>query len=323
MLKFRDILIPAFLILLAVAIQTQTTLFKSADYSGLRLNLADLLLPLAGLGILASLLRRKSLWPAWTLKHIYLWLAGLGAVLTAALLHTHIIFGQWSEWALLNKITGWPVLVAYLALGGWLATNLSPKKLTLFIKAFAAFFILILLALIAAMMIQHFSPLSFRSYVWFPIEGLMGNRNAFALLFLAVLAIVTTLHIRCPGILPKPLVYGLWFLLPAGFIFNGSRALLLALPVMFVFALPVFRAKILPLLIPFALGAALMAGIYAGQMDKLLFFKWKQLDSVRYIEEVAHGETLENIEQDIRHVGDSNRLKVIQDSLEMLKERPF
>ena len=88
---------------LAIALQIQVTLFSSEDYLGLRVNLADFILPLLGLFILISLLLKRSVWPRWSGKFGYWAIALLSAAMLLACVNGYLTLGHWSNWALVNK----------------------------------------------------------------------------------------------------------------------------------------------------------------------------------------------------------------------------
>ena len=113
----------------ALSLQIQISLFASPTYLGLRINLTDLLVPFAGAAILVTLLTKRSLWPQWNMKHIYIWLAVLTGIFAAALIHTHFTYGEISRWALVNKFGGWIVLLGIMGMGAWMAANATQKNL--------------------------------------------------------------------------------------------------------------------------------------------------------------------------------------------------
>src|SRR5689334_17733754 len=88
---------------LAITLQIQVTLFSSETYAGLRVGLGDLFLPFAGLYIFYSLLTQKTVWPQWTLKYAYIWLAGLFAIMTIAMVNGYLNIGFLSNWGFFNK----------------------------------------------------------------------------------------------------------------------------------------------------------------------------------------------------------------------------
>ncbi|NQZ14926.1 MAG: hypothetical protein HRT94_08915, partial [Alphaproteobacteria bacterium] len=122
------------LVVLAVAIQIQITLFESDDYLGLRINLADLIIPFPGLFILTSLLLQKSVWPQFSLQKAYMWLGALGCVLVAALVHSYLNFNTLSMWGLQNKIIGWIVLCSFFLMGGWITSNTKIENILQLLK---------------------------------------------------------------------------------------------------------------------------------------------------------------------------------------------
>ena len=110
--------VPAAVILLAVAFQLQTTL--NLGTTPIRVSFADLLSPFLAIAVLISAFRAPTELPQWRLPHLWLWLAGLTAVLTIALFVGRFHTGTWMQWAVLNKFAGWFVLLWYFLLGGWL-----------------------------------------------------------------------------------------------------------------------------------------------------------------------------------------------------------
>ena len=112
---------------LAVALQIQCDLYATSDYLGLRINIADLLVPVAGAGIFLSLILRQSAWPQFSIAHGWAWIAGLTVIMTLSLVR-----GEWTQWGLLNKYCGWLVLLSLFLWGAWLNMNAS----ALFVKRF-------------------------------------------------------------------------------------------------------------------------------------------------------------------------------------------
>src|SRR5688572_27136589 len=96
---------------LVLSLQAQITVFGTPDYSGLRLSLADLFVPL-GLAFAGfSLWKNKSLLPAWNVPRPFFWLGSLFVILLLASLNFYVLQGHWSLWALLNKTVGWLILI--------------------------------------------------------------------------------------------------------------------------------------------------------------------------------------------------------------------
>ncbi|HPF78162.1 MAG TPA: O-antigen ligase family protein [Alphaproteobacteria bacterium] len=215
-----------FFILLAIAAQIQITLFTNENYAGLRVNLADLFLPFMGLFVIVSLFLKQTDWPKFQIKKPYLWLAILSAVLLFSLINGYFIYGTVSKWALINKFIGWFILSGYFLLGAWLVYNSSKDCLFLFIRIFVYFFTAVI-TINCVMAILEFYDLTYDLYrLYFPIEGLMANKNALTFLFLTVLAMANCFY---SVLFSKKFILYLWFLLPIFMLCTGTRAGILAL----------------------------------------------------------------------------------------------
>jgi len=310
-------------VFIAIALQIQITISLYPDHVGLRLSLADIALPLTGMAILASLLMKKSTWPQWEIRYTYFWLSAITLIFIAAFFHTYALFEQWSTWAFVNKIIGWFVLVAYFCLGGWIATNAENKAIVLFLKTFFYFFLFVLLILISATLLQSYTPVNLRSWIWPPIEGLMANRNAYAFLFMAVITIPTTNYLNKSNLFLKWSVCLLWFLLPITLLFIGSRALLISLPLFLILMFLVLRQKdFLHLLLCLLLGMFFLVGIYHSSENKFQISNLKRIDVVQETINTDQS-TIDNLQEEVTYKGDNIRLKVLEDSFELIKERPF
>ncbi len=237
----------------AVAIQIQVTLFSSADYLGLRINIADFILPLSGIAILISLICQKSIWPNW-IKPAGYWLPILlVGVLTIALINGYFIQGQQlMKWALINKYFGWFIIMAYFAAGAWIASNLSPQALIKYF--FIPFAVTALIILIGELSLLYYIRGTGATIPLFPnmmyLNGLMGNRNAFALLIICVLGMLYYLFKGKKNMAVLGAFF--WFLMPMFLIFNSSRILfiagLLALAIFLITDWRGFTKKCLPYL---------------------------------------------------------------------------
>lgn len=221
-----------FLVLLAFTLQTQITLFKSADYIGLRINLTDIILPFIGIFILVSLLTKKTLWPQFAVKGVYIWLIGLAGILIAALLNSYYSFGELSTWGLQNKVIGWGVLSGLFLMGGWLGMNAKEKDILLLFKLMGIFLLTITLIQIAfqiAFFSFAFRPIN-NEFTNYPMEVLMANKNSFVFLFICILGFFTFLTNQHK--LLTFLSHVFWLLLPLVFLYTGARSALIALPLL-------------------------------------------------------------------------------------------
>lgn len=185
--------------LFAVALQIQITLFQTANYNGLRISLADLLLPIGFLIVRRFELQKPFGW--WAIISMTL-------AVTYSMINGYFIQGEISHWALINKFAGWFILMGYFAIGASLNREV-------FFKTFVAFFIL--LAFKEVLILDE-------GY----IDGLMANRNAYAFMLVCVLVLATVRNYT-------PLVYILWTLLPILVLLNASRTLWLCIPFLILF----------------------------------------------------------------------------------------
>ena len=316
-----------FLLVLCIAapvlIQIQTTILETDSYLGLRVNLADFLLPVAGPVIIISLLLKKSAWPVWNLRHMYVWLGILFSILLGALIHSYLLYGGWSYWALYNKVLGWPVLCAYLCLGAWIAGNADRTLLKKLLRAFFYFFLIVLLIQMVLMVAQDFTPLRIKKWIWFPLEGLMANRNAYAFLMLIVTSCVLANALNGYEYFSKRASDFYFLILPLGMMDTGSRAAFLAFFVLVFLSVVIYRKAAFKALLPFLIGVALTTAVYAHAPQKLTMIKWRQVEIARQADKIVKEGGLEKAQGHIANQGDSNRLMILKDALEMLEQKPL
>ena len=303
---FVDGLVWALCVLCAISLQTQITLFASETYLGLRINLTDIIAPLAGLAIFATLLTKSSLWPDWKIPHFYAWLGLLTFVLLAALLNGWYLYGELSRWAIVNKIGGWFILLAIMGMGGWIAQNARQEQLELFLRIFLYFFLLVLIVNTV-----YYIHITFEGKLSTFMSGVMANRNAFAFLFMAVLFLATSFYFSETPLLPPAYNYVLYFFMPFFFIINGSRAGWICAGILLFVMAVLKRTQIRKclLLATFAvLGTASLHGIYSFQGYKVAVLN----PSVMAVFEG-------NAEE---YAGDQIRIAVLKVTLPMIAERP-
>lgn len=302
---------------LAVALQIQVSLFAYGSYLGLRVNLADLMLPFLGVYVLISLFRKQSSWPVWSVKYFYVWGLCLAMVMTLALLNGYFTNGFLSHWALINKYFGFFILLSYLGLGAWIQTNATQKDNppSVFMAGFSGFFIATIFMSFITFVIQYFVPFSLwlPDYAW---DGFMANRNAFMVVFVMVFIFVIWNDSIKPPPIPTRLIYIFWLCLPTFLIYNSSRTAWVLLVPLLVFLFvknPVARARnVLPVLligIVLAKGALfLAANPYAQTLPA---------DQMRRLMIAVTGE-------EVTHDGDQNRFIAIEDGLDLYtRHNPF
>lgn len=246
--------IPALTILLAASIQINATLPISE--SGLRVSIADLVLPVAAVAVLVPLL--KDGWPArrWANASLPIWIAGMTAVLIVSFLVGYWRTAAILPWALYNKLLGWFVLMAYLLVGAcivWAGGNHAVHR---FLTAFC--FTAIGIAALSSIGFPLFGQLDTLPILLqdFRLTGLVQNSNAFG--FMIVVAL-------CLSLGEKPMNH--WFIvaLITALFFTGSRGAMLAGvgAATILFAINKERLHPLKKAVPWSIGAiAILAGIH-------------------------------------------------------------
>ncbi|MCB1720472.1 MAG: O-antigen ligase family protein [Alphaproteobacteria bacterium] len=313
------------LFLFAVALQIQITLFASDDYIGLRANLADLLLPLAGLFIIGSPLLKRSVWPKWQTPFGYWAPALLTIIIGFALVNGYWIQGSWSHWALFNKGIGWCVLMAYLLAGAWFATNQPETIARWFIPPFIVFLVIVIIgdSLIRILYIHGYLPsLSLFAYgLGRDLAGFMVNRNAFAFLYLCAL-ILASMHLALyPALarLQKSVFAALWFLLPLFLVLNLSRASLLVLAPLALYLLFSQRRVFLRLCLPLVIAGLLLVPLANfTKVEKALH----NLGKISHVQAHVKNEDSLPYEESV-YRGDQVRIQIMKDSWALIKEHPL
>ena len=294
-------------IIMAVVLQIQITLFAQDDYLGIRVNLGDLFIPFIGLFVLYTLLMKKSLWPNWSVPKMNYWLAGLILVMSVALFNGYIVNGFLSTWALINKYIGFLILIAYLALGGWLSTNAknNDELLNVFSSSFANFFVIILCLSVGLFFLQNVSPVP----LWlsdYPWDGFMANRNSYVVIFVmtAIFLIGRTEDYKVGKQQWSSILF--WFCMPMFLIYNESRtgwvaALILVL--LFLSKTPLKRGKFLiPILV---IGSGLAYSSYYFTTDSNI-----HVHNTRNIIDLS-------APQDEQYFTDQQRFLAIEDGMDL------
>jgi hypothetical protein len=200
------------------------------DNDLINVNLAD---PVVMLGASLFVLRHfRTGWPVWRVPHAGTWLVAATAVIAFGLLRGWLAFG-WTDWAFVNKGLGWPILLCYGATGALIVHRAQQRGLDHLAATFAASAAAVAVLDFALTMLIGFGADALRGLVAPRIEGFSQNPNAFALVLCLSLAAAIMLNRRpaaSTGLMAAALV-GLWF--------SGSRAGLLAVPVMLAAALAV------------------------------------------------------------------------------------
>jgi len=292
---------------LAVALQVQVTLFRSEDYFGLRINLADFLIPILGLLVLGSLFLKKTQWPQFYLLYGYVWIVALVGVMSVSFAYGYWSTGVFSSWGFVNKYCGFLILVAYFMLGAWVARNVGVNRdvWMRFLSVFCGFFVL----MVAVSCVFVFFPGGgwLGAYPW---DGLMANRNAFMVVGVFAMVAVLVSYFRDVALFPAWASYVFWFCVPFFAIYNASRAgwimgavflliLLVRKPVLFL-------KRVLPFLV---LGSALVYATVHVVNERRVVESSQYLRLKRLAFEAGSGET--------SYDGDQKRFIAVEDGLEL------
>jgi hypothetical protein len=308
--------------LAAFALQIQVVIGRTEDYLGLRVNIADFLLALSGIGILISLFRKKSVWPRWNISYGDAGLAGLTLVMVGAFLNGWLVTGEWSEWALLNRLLGWFILLGYIYGAAWAVTQYGSEVVAFFIRWSAVSFCLFQIGGFAVLVLQDGGvlPWSFGG-IKEPFSALMGNRNAYALYEVAVLSGMSFLGLSSSSSKWKKfdgaVAALLWTMVPFFLMFNGSRAGMGAVALVAIALVALTRgAAFRRYAAFFLLGWALVFSHLAA--TKTSFFRDRQIEVTGQL--LSLGEkSAENAPQ---YQGDQLRIMTVTDALDLWREYP-
>ena len=314
---------------MAIAIQVQITLPGDEAYTGLRICLADLFIPILGLAVLASLLLKKSVWPHWHSKWTLPAMGLMSAVIVMGIVNGYFYNGEWSFWALFNKGLGWPVLLSYFLLGAWITTNCRTPCLQGFTRSFAYFFLLPAVALAGTLFLEHVLTKYYLSPLEYPIQGFMDNRNLYALLLVCCGGYIYMGHLKAPKLFPAWLVPAYSFFIPFFMMYNGSRVSWIVALVFLAGLIALYRKSSLKkILLPFAVATTICAAILASGLQDNNVFRGpitNLSDSYEYVTNTAPeeiGEDADAYPSKMYYVGDSNRLVIIKHSLGLWSTSP-
>lgn len=247
---------------LSVALQIQT------DIAHIRINLADIALPLSGASIFLTLILRRSVWPQWDIPKAYFWLAGLCVLVGCALLNGWYQTGEMTSWAVYNKFVGFVVLVCYFALGGWIYSNRRGIDVIGILVAGFLLFYLAFYFVCAGMMVAKAVNISGIPRL-FPFEGLMGNRNAYAVLMTCGTIFLLVFSRRVTGFISRYVLSLYLVTLPLVAGYNGSRAVWIILSLIGVyFSIRYFKWAVRHIL-PAVLCGVLLATFIFTQTEPL------------------------------------------------------
>lgn len=299
-----------FAIYFGIALQIQVTLGKTENYLGLRINLGDLLLPIAGIIVLISLIAKKTRWPEWRVKYGYGWIIALSLVILLANVNSYLVNGVWSRWGLLNKGIGWLVLMSYFFLGAWLTTNFDEKSIRHFMKNFLFFFIGTLPVFLVILILKDKGIDLGISAISYPLSGLMANRNAYGFLLVACLLFATLFSYTKNPIIPLIWVQILWGMLPLVLVYNGSLACIGMSGIVIIGILMKKRSH-LQILLPLLIGVIFLF-IF---IEPEIIFRKRSIDRITGLTTFS--------EENIKIQSDRLRISIIKDAFELWQQHPI
>ena len=202
--------------------------------AGIKLSASDPLASILALGLLLTSFGRgrAALWPS---RALMCWLAAATAVLTVALVIGFLHLGFLSTWALGGKFLGWFGLGSYLFIGLWIGSKPDADQR---IAMRGLIYTTLGVGWVSLCFAVVLRPIGFPEFlVHLPLQGFVGNRNAFVLQVLTAVAVLLTQDWASP-----PVVTSRWrtVLLSAGWIiaaYSASRSGTLALAALCVLAL--------------------------------------------------------------------------------------
>jgi O-antigen ligase len=255
-----------FIATLAIMLQIQILFGRTSESLGNSFNLADAILPFAGLYILYSLIRRQSTWPKWSTRTIEFGMFAILMMLCASLFHAHNISGVVNNWAITNRMAGWVVMMAYFYMGGWLITHAGTEPIKTFFTTSGWMLVTTSTVFMFGTILGSFNILP-SIMPLYPLDTLMGNRNLFAFVYTYTFLAIGFFTVNTNTQSPNQLLQLFYFLSPCILIFNGARSLIVLLPIVILFLAVInkrtFGAHYLK---PLILGVAL-CGFILGTTD--------------------------------------------------------
>lgn len=295
------------------AIQIQMSIGQTEESIGLRVNLGDLALPLAGVFILGTLLLHKTVLPRWHLPMGIFWPVALSCLLCFAMWNGHHTTGAWSQWAIINKFIGWFVLMAYFGLGAWITTNFGHEHIRLFLKTFLLTCIPISVGHLIYLMLPEYGLIEHHSH--YQHTGLMGNRNAMGFILMATLAILVVYKAADRLPIHPRIYFGFLAVIPLMAFYNESRALWIALGLTAIAVLALYKGAGIK---------ALRSSLFIAAMSLSAVLTLNHFDLL-YRNSVAHYQAFTHqtiLGTETLYAGDVQRLRVLSDSIDFWKDRP-
>lgn len=172
-----------FLILLAVTMQ----FFVSPKFYGveLRVSASDFFIPLMLVFLFNGFRSYGKSFIEWKVKHMWVWLISLTLLMTVALFQGIIVTGQIQKWGLVNKFSGWFVLLIYFVTGAAMSRFVTDRAETVFIRTMLIVALLIGLAFYW----PYLQTIRGEYFDYWRMEGFSNNPNSYGLLLGCVLSL--------------------------------------------------------------------------------------------------------------------------------------
>jgi hypothetical protein len=224
-----------------------------AGHGDLNVNLADPVV-LVGAALFCLRLYARG-WPAWRIPALNVYLLAATVVIVLAYLHGLVAFG-WTDWAFTNRLLGWPMLLCYLTTGALITLRARGDGLTILLATVAATGAAIAALELTIVFLIRLGLTQLISLVETRITGFSQNANAFSFVLLMAFAAALVLqnHLRWRA--------AIMAIVLAALVYAGSRAGLLAVPLMIGFAL-LCGLQLRPILNAVASAAVILSALAA------------------------------------------------------------
>lgn len=298
----------------AVCLQIQVSIFAKGDYLGLRVNLADVLLPVACIGMIYYVFAQKGInWPKSDLLKWIFCLAFLFVVMSVSLVNGYVTNGFLSGWAFVNKYVGYIMLACYFCIGGWIAvaTGGAMDIRTFLVRVTVFFFLFVFALSIVAFLMQMLSPVFF-GWPQFPWAGFMANRNAYMLLAVLVMCFIVFYDDVSETPIPRWAVSLFWFLMPAFWVYNASRAGWFVMAILILYYAGRSPLKKLRYLLPLLVAGSVFS---YGLTQAINITDVSEATQFRLLVKLIQPQ-----EDEEMYMGDMKRLIALEDGLELYSQ---
>ncbi|MHA1546159.1 MAG: O-antigen ligase family protein [Alphaproteobacteria bacterium] len=280
---------------------------------GVNINLADPIV-VAGAVLAVTLWWRVNRGAArWRVPHLEWMLWAASAVIVVSFLIGWMEIGL-TRWALINRLAGWGLLLAYGLTGALVVAHAGRKGFTTLLRTFTAAAVAIVLVAWGFQLLRAVGvDLDFRIAAPLRMVGMAGNSNGFSFQMLMAVAVILALgDKRSPG-WPSLLAGVLGGVIVGGMVLSSSRAGLLALVVILAVAIYQksvgFKSAILAVLV----GAVLVAGVVLKP----------GVGVVKADEPSMRGMVLLGERSVFEAVNDNTRIESVRGALDLWRESPI